>query len=244
MADRALIVNADDFGQSPEINAGVVECFERGIVTSTSLMVRWPSAADAAAYGRAHPELSVGLHLDLGEWVYREGEWSAWYEVIDPDDPDAVEAEVGAQLARFRSLMGRDPTHVDGHQHVHLAKPARSVITSIARALGIPVRGCTESVGYRGDFYGMSGKGEPYPEAITEEALCRFIDSLPAGVTEMGCHPGIGVDPSFVYAAERDHEVAALCSAAVRDAVEAAGVRLVSYADVGRTQDHDPIPAN
>ena len=46
------IVNADDFGQSPGITRGVIAAHERGIVTSASLMVRWPSANEAAAYAR------------------------------------------------------------------------------------------------------------------------------------------------------------------------------------------------
>ena len=51
--DRILIVNADDFGQSPGVNAGVIEAHERGIVTSASMMVCWPAAAGAADYARA-----------------------------------------------------------------------------------------------------------------------------------------------------------------------------------------------
>lgn len=49
---RFLIVNADDFGQSPGVNRGIIEAHEHGIVTSASLMVRWPAATEAAAYGR------------------------------------------------------------------------------------------------------------------------------------------------------------------------------------------------
>ncbi|PYS69828.1 MAG: hypothetical protein DMF73_14065 [Acidobacteria bacterium] len=59
IAQRYLIVNADDFGQSPGINRGVIEAHENGIVTSASLMVRWPAAAEAAQYARGHPDLSV-----------------------------------------------------------------------------------------------------------------------------------------------------------------------------------------
>ena len=76
-AKRYLIVNADDFGLSAGVNRGVIEAHERGIVTSASLMVRPPAAAEAAADARAYPELSLGLHVDLGEWSYREGEWVA-----------------------------------------------------------------------------------------------------------------------------------------------------------------------
>ena len=71
---RRLIVNADDFGQTAGINEGIIQCSERGIVTSASLMVRWPSARAATEYARAAPALSVGLHIDLGEWAYRNGE--------------------------------------------------------------------------------------------------------------------------------------------------------------------------
>ena len=47
---RFLIVNADDFGRSPGVNRGVLLAHERGIVTSASLMVRWPSAIMVAAW--------------------------------------------------------------------------------------------------------------------------------------------------------------------------------------------------
>ena len=78
MSARILIVNADDFGRSDAINRGVIRCHEDGIVTSASLMVRWPEAEGASVYARGS-SLSVVLHLDLGEWVYREGEWLSVY---------------------------------------------------------------------------------------------------------------------------------------------------------------------
>src|SRR5688572_11643250 len=119
MTERYLIVNADDFGQSPGINRGVITAHERGIVTSASLMVRWPAAADAAAYGRARQSLSLGLHFDLGEWAWRDGTWVRIYEVIPTDDGASIGDELARQLATFRQLVGDDPTHVDSHQHVH-----------------------------------------------------------------------------------------------------------------------------
>ena len=65
---------------------GVAEAHERGIVTSASLMVRWDAADTAAAYARSRPQLGVGLHLDLGEWVHRDGTWVALYERVDLGD--------------------------------------------------------------------------------------------------------------------------------------------------------------
>ena len=64
---RRLIVTADDFDRSPSANRGIIAANEVGIVTSANLMVRWPAAAEAAAYARERPDLALGLHFDLGE---------------------------------------------------------------------------------------------------------------------------------------------------------------------------------
>ena len=140
MTDRYLIVNADDFGSSAGVDRGIVEAHERGIVTSASLMVRGASAAEAAAYARARPELSVGLHVDLGEWVYRNGEWAMLYEVAPAEDERAVREEFDRQLARFQDLVGREPTHLDSHQHVHRHDPLRSLMVDAAGRLSVPLR--------------------------------------------------------------------------------------------------------
>ncbi len=104
-AKRYLIVNADDFGQSHSVNWGIIEAHERGIVTSTSLMVRWPAAAEAAAYSRQHPNLSLGLHVDFGEWAYRGEHWVSLYQVVPFNDTTAVADEVSRQLTTFRRLV-------------------------------------------------------------------------------------------------------------------------------------------
>src|SRR5437899_5483213 len=102
LAQRYLIVNADDFGLSPGVNRGIIKAHEQGIVTSASLMVLMPAAAQAAAYAREHPSLSVGLHFDLGEWTYRNGNWECVYEVAPVDDRAAVARQADDQLAAFQ----------------------------------------------------------------------------------------------------------------------------------------------
>src|SRR5688572_18117623 len=91
---RRLVVNADDFGRSQAINAGAIDAHVHGIVTSASLMVRHPAAPEAVAAARGHPELGLGLHLDLTEWELVEGTWRAKYDVVDTADPDAVRQEI------------------------------------------------------------------------------------------------------------------------------------------------------
>jgi predicted glycoside hydrolase/deacetylase ChbG (UPF0249 family) len=227
---RVLIVNADDLGLSEGVNAGIVKAHEQGILTSASLMVRWPAAEQAADYARAG-RLDLGLHVDLGEWVYSEDQWEARYRVIEEETEAAVSREVESQLARFERLLGRPPTHLDSHQHVHREEPTRSVLGRVGDRLGVPVRQAAEEIAYCGLFYGQDGRGAPVPEAITPAALIDTIESLPRGVTELACHPALAVDFESTYADERIAEVEALCDPAVRAALADAGIALRSFAD-------------
>jgi predicted glycoside hydrolase/deacetylase ChbG (UPF0249 family) len=230
--ERFLIVNADDFGLSAGVNRGITEAAERGIVTSASLMVRQPAAAAAAAYARKGGRLSVGLHLDLGEWVYRNNEWVPLYSVVPTEDADAVRAEVWRQLAEFRRLAGRNPTHIDSHQHVHRQEPAHSIVAELARGLAVPLRECCPYVRYCGDFYGQTGEGETLPEALTVPALKQILSSLPPGVTELGCHPGYGDGLATTYRAERAKELEVLCAPELREALAAIQIQLCSFASL------------
>src|SRR5215831_13835167 len=183
---KRLIVNADDFGQSAGINDGVVEAFERGVVRSASLMVRWPDAAEAARYARAHPDLSVGLHLDLGEWTYRINQWISSYEVVRKDDHAAVEEEISRQFSTFNELMGRNPTHIDSHQHVHRAESVNSILMKIAHEIGAPLR-LYSDIRYCGAFYGQTSTGKPLSDNIMLEALMKLLTNLEPGITELAC---------------------------------------------------------
>ncbi len=223
---RYLIVNADDFGLSSGVNRGIIEAHERGIVTSTSLMVRWPAAAEAAAYAQVHPSFSLGLHFDLGEWVYRHEAWVPVYEVIPTDNAGAVVEEVARQLDTFRRLVGGEPTHIDSHQHVHRGEPLRSVLIEVARELKISLRNYSSGVLYCGYFYGQTGKGSPLPDAISVDALIKILMELSPGVTELGCHPGVHETLASGYRSERAQEVKVLCDPRVRAAIVTEGIEL------------------
>jgi predicted glycoside hydrolase/deacetylase ChbG (UPF0249 family) len=226
---RILIVNADDLGQSPGINRGVMAAHRDGIVTAASLMVRWPYAPEAARLAREHPGLDLGLHFDTGEWWFDDPTWQPLYRVVSNEDEPAVRAEARRQVERFRGLVGRDPTHLDSHQHVHLAEPVQSVLTELAAELGVPLRAVTPGVEYRGDFYGQTGKGDRLPEAITIASLLSLLASLPPGVTELGCHPAAAADVPSSYRTERVQELRVLCDPRVRQAVLRHGIRLCGW---------------
>jgi predicted glycoside hydrolase/deacetylase ChbG (UPF0249 family) len=223
---RRLVVNADDFGLTEGVNRGVIQAHEEGIVTSASLMVRHPAAASAAAYGKQRPSLSLGLHADLGEWIYEGGRWTALYEL------ERVESEIERQLDAFRSLVGSEPSHVDSHQHVHREEPLRSIMLTVAGRLGVPLRGCNPVIGYCGSFYGQTGPGEPLEAAISVEALLTLLHELPEGITELGCHPGYSEGLSSQYRAERERELETLCHPRVRTALADERIDLCSFRDL------------
>jgi predicted glycoside hydrolase/deacetylase ChbG (UPF0249 family) len=226
---RYLIVNADDFGRSHGVNRGVIEAHEGGIVTSASLMVLWPAAAEAAAHAGEHPDLALGLHFDLGEWVHGEGAWLPAYEVVPADDPPAVTEEAARQLAAFRRLVGRDPTHLDSHQHVHLWEPVRSVLSELAGELAVPLRHHDPRIRYCGAFYGQTGEGQPLPEGISVDALIEIFAALPSGVTELACHPGLDDELRSTYRSERAEELRVLCDPRVRATLAAKDIELCSF---------------
>lgn len=123
--DRSLCVCADDFGLSEGVNQAVLTLAERGGVTATSGMVLRSAWLPGARRLRALPAhlLDVGLHLDLTAVDASPAEASLRGLVLRSLarrlDLRAVRATIDAQLDCFEQAMGRAPTHVDGHRHVH-----------------------------------------------------------------------------------------------------------------------------
>ena len=232
---RFLIVNADDFGLSKGVNQGIIESHERGIVTSASLMVRGSFVIEAASYSRKNKRLSLGLHFDVYEWIFKDGNWIQLYEVVSADDASAVNNELSRQLEEFRNLVGRNPTHLDSHQHAHFSDPIQSALIRAGNDLDIPVRHFNQTVKFNGSFYGQNEKGVPYPQGISLESLSKIISGLPIGVTEIGCHPGFINDRlDSVYLIERYEEVKVLCDPSIRSKLDKESVQLISFSDVSQ----------
>lgn len=148
-----LIVNADDFGLSPEVNAAVLEARRDGILTSASLMVTGEAFGEAVEMARDDPALAVGLHLTLTR------ERSALPRESVPNLVDdnrrfranpitaaltyyfngkarrQLRLEIEAQFERFAE-MGLALSHVDGHQHLHAHPAVLPIVTELAHRYG------------------------------------------------------------------------------------------------------------
>jgi predicted glycoside hydrolase/deacetylase ChbG (UPF0249 family) len=138
-----LIVNADDFGFTRDVNEGIVEAHRNGILTATTVMANGEAFDHAVALARENPSLDVGCHL-----VLVQGR-----SVADPsrDLPatvgELVRALMQGRLAVYEELSaqvrkiaraGIRPTHIDTHKHTHLLPPVLSAIARVAREFRIP----------------------------------------------------------------------------------------------------------
>ena len=140
---RRLIVNADDFGFTRDVNAGIIAAHRDGILTATTLMANGDAFDDAIALAHANPSLDVGCHL-----VFVQGR-----SVADPARalPGSLKdllfalarrdfplyEEASAQVRRL-ICAGIQPSHIDTHKHTHLLPPVLRVVSRVAREFGIP----------------------------------------------------------------------------------------------------------
>lgn len=214
---KYLIVNGDDFGASHGITRGILEAHQRGILTSTSLLVNRPASAEAARLGRDLPRLSVGLHVDLMERA----------------DPAHCRADLHRQFDRFGELMGRLPSHLDAHHNAHHAPSLLPAFLELARQHQLPLRGYSP-VRYFAKFYGQ-WDGVTHLEQVSVESLVQMLETeVGEGWTELNCHPGyVDSDWSSGYSREREAELRTLCDPRVQAALEERQIRLVSFRDLG-----------
>jgi predicted glycoside hydrolase/deacetylase ChbG (UPF0249 family) len=195
-------------------------------------MVLKPAACSAASYCRDHFSLDLGLHLDLGEWTFDGEAWVPVYQVVPLDDVAVVAQALDRQLSDFRRLVGRDPTHLDSHQHFHQDEPVRSAALELARRLNVPLRHFSPVIQYCGRFYGQTARGLPLTDAIAIDSLIAILTDLPSGLTELGCHPGRATGGESTYCDERSTEVDVLSHPKVRTHLRALGIELRSFADI------------
>src|SRR4051812_34774031 len=131
-----IAICIDDFGLHEAVDDAVLALVERGCVSATSCMVGAPSwERDASRLKVAFDagRVDAGLHIDFTEYpldTTLAKPVGAWMRdsVIRNIDRARVRTEVRSQLDRFEAAMGRPPSHVDGHQHVHQFPVIRDIV--------------------------------------------------------------------------------------------------------------------
>jgi predicted glycoside hydrolase/deacetylase ChbG (UPF0249 family) len=220
---KICIINADDFGASIGINRGIIEAHTEGVLTSASLMINMPGAEEAVEHSAAHPDLSIGLHVNFTN----EGD-----PVIDITDVKVAKDELSKQYQLFLDLMGRSPTHLDSHHNVHRMPDLLPLFLELAEEQDVYLREHSP-VRYFSNFYGQ-WDDESHPEQISSEQLVNMLETeIRPGITELACHPGY-MPGEFVsvYAAEREIELRSLCSNMVKQRVIELNIELMNYSQL------------
>jgi len=148
-----LIFNGDDYGRAMSVNQAIIRAHERGVLTSTSLMVTGDAAEDAVSQAHNHPTLAVGLHLtltasrsalpahELPHLLNARGRLPAspflagilcfFSSVVRAE----LRREIIAQFERFVDT-GLPLSHVDSHHLLHLHPTLFSILLPLAEKYG------------------------------------------------------------------------------------------------------------
>lgn len=251
--ERLLIVNADDYGLTEGVCAGIAEAIREGVVTSTTAMVASPGATDHLK--RWVPELPgrIGLHLQLTggrpllpaaevpSLVTESGEFRPQARDLRSITTEEVGREWRAQLACLRAL-GVEPTHLDSHHHVHFLRPAAPAYAALAAEERLPAR-----TGPLPVARALQNAGVACPRHLTtswhgaEPTVGRFLQIVENAFTQIGgggtvelmCHPGY-VDAALVqqsnYVEQREQELGVLRDPELRELLRERKITLIGYA--------------
>lgn len=209
-----LIINADDFGFTRDVNEGIVEAHRNGILTAATLMANGDAFDHAVELALKTPSLDVGCHLVLRRIPVYE--------------------DFAAQVRKILAA-GIVPTHLDTHKHRHLLPPVQNAMWRVAREFGIRwvrrrLLWASAPAGLRmtDHFTGFRSTG-----SLDTRSLADALARLPHGLTEFMCHPGkLGAelrDAPTRLKESREIELAALTSHEAREAIERRHIQLVNY---------------
>ncbi len=140
---RQLVVNADDFGFTRDVNEGIIAAHRDGILTATTLMANGAAFEHAVALAHTAPSLDVGCHLVLvgGQSVLRPGRPlpATITELLSALALRRVEPheELRAQVHKIIAA-GLCPLHLDTHKHTHLLPSVLNAVSRISEEFAIP----------------------------------------------------------------------------------------------------------
>lgn len=147
--ERKLIVNADDFGLTPGVNAAISECAQNGLLRSATLMANGPAFEDALGVVGHLENFGVGIHFVLTGLRPLNGSGSIPALTGDdgllPSGPSELLKTILLRRDAIRELKrelltqaervfdsGVTPTHFDTHKHIHMIPSVLSALLEIA----------------------------------------------------------------------------------------------------------------
>lgn len=149
-----LIVNADDFGMSLQVNAAIIQAFQEGLVSSTTLMANMSGFDDAVSTIKSTPVLvnAVGIHLNLFEGFALTSRIKNCNKLCNQDGSfhgkpirmfdvhqwqQQIYDELKEQIIKVLDC-GITPTHLDSHAHRHNNWLIGKIVIRLAHEFSIP----------------------------------------------------------------------------------------------------------
>lgn len=203
---KRLIVNADNFGYSYSINKGIIEAIEKGIVTSTSVMVNGVAASEADDLQK-YDHISIGLHLELAE-------------------VKNVELELMRQVKTFNEILGRSPDHIDTHKCHTTDDGIKEVLREYSASTSTPVREFGFAK-YIDSYIGFRTNND-----ASVDKLKQSIDEATDEFNELMCHVGYSDDylrDKSSYNDIREKELFSICSDEISEYLEQKNIELISW---------------
>src|SRR4051794_37285576 len=146
-----IIINADDFGYSDVVNGAILRCFQRFLITSTSLLVNMQGFNNATELVQQHAVLAgrVGVRLNFSNGYsltpgirscrqfcltsgYFNLHGSRRILLLNGREKQAVYEEMKAQLEKAL-MAGIRPSHLDTHHSLHLQWPVASALVRLGQ---------------------------------------------------------------------------------------------------------------
>lgn len=256
---KRLILNADDFGFTTDVNAGIVHAHREGILGAATLMANGDAFDDAVRLAHENPSLDVGCHFVLVQGCSLvtgrpfPGDVPELLARLIKREIDA-EAELRAQMEKIVAA-GIRPTHIDSHKHTHVVPGIFRAVARVAREFQMPyVRvpldanlPCGPARGYYRRLAREYGArmtdhflGFRLTGSFTEQTFAAALHKLPSGTTEFMCHPGY-LGPELKQAQtrlkeSRLRELKALTSPRIRALTEELAIEVTSFRDLGLAQ--------
>ena len=254
---KKLIINADDFGYTTGISYGIIEAFEKGVVTSTTALSVSKQFLEAMKLAKLIcPKMPIGLHLTLtlnktkpilpkcliSSLSDEDGFFWDQKLFLEKVKPEEVYLEWEAQLLKFLE-SGKRPTHLDSHHNVHgKSEAVLDVILALAKKYNLPIRNPSRSEA-TGDLIKLCQDvkmpdrmlADFYGEGATMENLELLLDSIQASndeIFEINVHPAL-LETDLIacssYSEQRIEELRILTSPQVKEAIVERDILLCNY---------------
>ena len=166
-----LILNADDFGLSASVNKGIIDCFNEGLISSTTMMMNTPYTDEAIKLAKEHNIKNIGIHLNL---TYGKSVLPA-SEVPSLVDENGIfhyvcmlgyytqyldaKKELRAQIEKFLD-SGLTPDHLDHHHYFNEIPNILKAYLELAEEYKLPVRSMDENARNRAREMGVKTTDE------------------------------------------------------------------------------------